>query len=268
MYVVTGATGNVGREIVNLLAEACEKTTAVSRDPEASFPPGVDVATPADLPLGDAEAIVISLRAVGGSLEALLSQAAGEGVRRAVLLSAITVEYGGGYARFAEEFKAAESAVRASGLDWTFLRCSDFAANSLAWAPQISAMGAVRGAYGEAATSPIHEKDIAEVAVHALLDPPPSNRAFALTGPESLSQLDRARILGVPFIEVSPNQVRDAMLAQGLPEDVPDRMLGYLAACLKEPGPSTTTVQELLGRSRTFAEWAEDHAGSFTPNAA
>jgi uncharacterized protein YbjT (DUF2867 family) len=263
MHVVTGATGNVGREIVSLLAAKGEKVTAVTRDPAAPFPDGTRVT--GELSLRGAETVVVSLRAVGEALPALLSQAVGEGVRRIVLLSAITVEYGGGYARFAEAFKAAETAVRGSGLNWTFLRCADFAANSLAWAPQIAATGVVRAAYAQAATSPIHEKDIAEVAVQSLLDPAPSNRAFALTGPESLTQLDRARILGVPFVEVSPDQVRQAMLAQGLPEDVPDRMLGYLAACLNEPGPTTTIVQELLGRAaRTFAEWADDHASAFS----
>ena len=47
---------------------------------------------------------------------------------------------------------------------WTILRCADFAANTLAWAPQIRATGVVRGAYGDAATSTIHERDIGAVA--------------------------------------------------------------------------------------------------------
>jgi hypothetical protein len=54
------------------------------------------------------------------------------------------------------------------------------------------------------------------------------------------------------------------MLAQGLPEDVPDRMTGYAAACLKQPGPTTDTVARLLGRpALTFATRAAEHAAAF-----
>ena len=38
------------------------------------------------------------------------------------------------------------------------------------------------------------------------------------------------------------------MLAQGLPEDIPDRMLGSLADYAKHPGPTSDTVAKVLGR--------------------
>ena len=47
-----------------------------------------------------------------------------KGVERVVLLPALTVEYGGGERRFADQFKAHEDAVESSGLQWTLLRCS------------------------------------------------------------------------------------------------------------------------------------------------
>jgi hypothetical protein len=54
------------------------------------------------------------------------------------------------------------------------------------------------------------------------------------------------------------------MLAQGLPEDVPDRLLGSLADYAKQPGPSSKTVEQVLGRpALTFAEWAAEHAAAF-----
>ncbi|MDQ0774397.1 uncharacterized protein YbjT (DUF2867 family) [Streptomyces aurantiacus] len=150
------------------------------------------------------------------------------------------------------------------------MRCADFAANALAWAPQIRATGVVRGAYGDAATSPVHERDIAEVAVRALLDPAHAGRAYAITGPESLTQHDKARVIGeaigrkLTFEEIPPERLRQALLAQGLPEDVPDRVIGYAAACLKQPGPTTDTVAQLLGRpALTFAAWAAEHADAF-----
>jgi hypothetical protein len=54
------------------------------------------------------------------------------------------------------------------------------------------------------------------------------------------------------------------MIAQGLPDEVPDRLLGYLADRIEQPGPSSTAVEEILGRpARTFARWANDHAEAF-----
>ncbi|PYC84719.1 NmrA family transcriptional regulator [Streptomyces tateyamensis] len=189
MIMVTGATGNVGREVVKLLAGQGAAVAAVSRNPAPAQPPapapapgafadGVrqivgDPSRPQSLApaLGGVAALLLSPRAVGGASAELLALAAERGVRRVVVLSAVTVEYGGGYRRFAEEFAQVEAAARASGLSWTFLRCADFAANALAWAPQIRATGRARGVHGAAATSPVHQRDIAEVAVQALLDP-------------------------------------------------------------------------------------------------
>ena len=61
-----------------------------------------------------------------------------------------------------------------------------------------------------------------------------------------------------------PEQFRQAMLAQGLPEDVPDRMIGYWADHVEQPGPSSDAVEQILGRpALTFAEWAAEHAAAF-----
>ncbi len=278
MILTTGATGTVGRETLRLLAADGAEAVAVSRDPARAALPdrirvvGGDPSDPKTLvpALRGVDAILLSPRAVGGGTAELLGLAAEHGVRRVVVLSAVTVEYGGGYARFAAGFRAVEDAARASGLDWTFLRCSDFSANALAWAPQIRATGTVRGAYGEAATAAVHEHDIAAVAVRALTEDGHAGQAYALTGPEPVSQREKVLLLGealgerLAWQEVAPEQVRQGMLAQGLPEDVPDRLLGYLAECRRRPGPSTDTVERLLGRPALgFAAWAADHAAAF-----
>ncbi|MFJ6079884.1 NAD(P)H-binding protein [Streptomyces sp. NPDC092369] len=276
MFVVIGATGIVGRETVGLLRKLGEEVAAVTRNPAADLPDGVrlvqgDPSKPDSITAWppDAEAVLLSPRAAGGATAELLALAA-RGARRVVLLSAATVEYPAGHRRFADEFKAAEEAVRESGLQWTFLRCADFQANALAWAPQIRSTGVVRGAYAGAATSPIHQRDIAEVAVRALVDPQHAGRAYVLTGPQSLDQRDKVRLIGealgrrLAFEEVAPEQVREAMLGQGLPDDVPDRLLGSLAHYAKTPGPTTDTVEQLLGRpGLPFAAWAADNTAAF-----
>ncbi|MEV6907239.1 NAD(P)H-binding protein [Amycolatopsis sp. NPDC051071] len=166
MIMLTGATGTVGRTAADLPREVGEEVVAITRDPErAGLPPGVQVvkgdpshpATPKEA-MSEVKGILLSPRATGRGIPKLLSLAAEHGVERVVLLSAATVAQPAGNPKFAAECKAAEEAVAASGLQWTVLRCADFNANSLAWAPQIRSTGVVRGAYADAATSPIHER--------------------------------------------------------------------------------------------------------------
>ncbi len=283
MILVTGATGNVGREVVNLLLDDSAKVVAVTRHPTtAALPDGAhvvggDPSRPQTLTsaLRGVEAVLVSPRALGDATAGaatveLLKLAAEQGARRVVVLSAVTVEYGGGYQRFADAFRAVEDAARASGLQWTILRSTDYASNSLAWAPQIRSTGVVYGAYGDGATSTIHERDVAAVSALALMDAAHAGHTYVLTGPQSLTQRDRVRLIGeaigkeVRWEEISPQQARQAMLAQGLPEDVPDRLLGYWSGLVQHPGPSSDTVKQILGRpALTFAQWAVEHAAAF-----
>jgi uncharacterized protein YbjT (DUF2867 family) len=291
MILVTGATGNIGREVVKLLQEGDEYVVAITRHPaSAALPKGVivvggDPSHPqtlvSGLPRGgegrgrDLTTIFISPRALGddnpgAAAVALLKLAAERGAQRVVTLSAVTVEFGGGYRRFADAFRAVEDAVKASGLQWTILRCAEFDSNALAWAPQIRATGVVRGAYGDAASSPIHNRDVAAVSAVALMNASHAGHTYVLTGPQSLTQRERVRLIGeaigkaILWVETSPQQVRESMLAQGLPPEIPDRLLGYLASLDQRAGPSSTTVQQLLGRSAlTFAQWAMEHATAF-----
>ncbi|MFD8495774.1 NAD(P)H-binding protein [Amycolatopsis sp. NPDC059657] len=279
MILLTGANGVVGRQVLNVLRRDGNAVTAVTRGLDrTSFPENAKVVT-GDLfrpqwikaALEGVKALQISPRATGPGLRELLKLAAEQGVRRVVLLSATTVEFPAGEARFAAQFKLAEALVMRSGLEWTVLRLADFAANAVAWAPQIKAGDVVRGAYGRAATSPIHEADIAAVAAQALLGGAHAGSVHTLTGPHSVDQYEKVRLIGaaidrtLSFQELPPEQVRQGMLAQGLPEEVPARLLGSLADYSDRPGPTTSTVEDLLGRpALTFADWAHDNAAVFS----
>lgn len=268
MILITGASGKVGRRLTELLLADGVKVAAVTRDPVRAALPAAAQVVPTPVFEG-VDAVFVNLAAVGGSLPDLLSDAVAGGVRRAVLLSAITVEYGGGYRRFADGFRAAEEAVRSSGLEWTFLRPGQFASNALVWAPQIRATGAVRTAYGEATYSPIHPADIAAVAARVLVDDH-AGRSHALTGPQALSQRAQVEVIGaaigrrLEFEEIPVEQAKRELLDRGVPADIPERMYGYLAECLARPAPSTAVVAEVLGRpALTFADWAGEFAFAF-----
>src|SRR2546429_7308448 len=112
MILVTGATGNVGREVVNLLLDGGEKVVAVTRNPaKAALPDGAhvvggDPSRPQTLmpALRGVEAVFISPRALGDATAELLKLAAEQGAQRVVLLSALTVQYGGRAQGFPDAF--------------------------------------------------------------------------------------------------------------------------------------------------------------------
>jgi uncharacterized protein YbjT (DUF2867 family) len=165
-----------------------------------------------------------------------------------------------------------ERSIEASGLEWTFLRPGMFAANTLLWwAPQIRAGNVVRWPYGDAPTAPVHERDIAAVAVRALLDSGHDGKDYVLTGPASLTQREQViaigEVIGRPlrFEEMTPDEARQEFKA---PPPVVNMLLNAWAAALGQPALVTSNVAEITGRpARSFRDWVADHAGEFRAEA-
>jgi uncharacterized protein YbjT (DUF2867 family) len=280
VILVTGATGNVGRQLVSQLLGNGATVRALSRNPDsADLPGGVeiargDLADPESLDAGldgvDAVFLVWPFRtaeAAPAVLEVISRHA-----RRIVLLSSMGVrddveEQADPINQFHADL---ERLIEKSGLEWTFLRSHSFATNTLWWAPQIRADGVVREPYGAAARPVIHERDIAAVAVRTLTGDGHGGATYCLTGPQVLTQVEQLRAISgaigreLHFEEISPAAGRHKMLAAGWPAPVVDGLLTAYATMVTDPAPVTTTVQEITGTSaRTFGEWAVDHAGDF-----
>jgi uncharacterized protein YbjT (DUF2867 family) len=169
--------------------------------------------------------------------------------------------------------REAEYAAVNSGLEWTSLRPSSFAINTLgAWGAQIRAGDVVRYVYGAFQESLIHELDLAEVAARALLCDDLLGRRLELTGPQSLSHAEQVAVIGevigrpLRFEEVPPSVAVQGMLRNGLPEPfVTALMARYAAHVARAQYPPTREVEHVLGRpARTYAQWVTDHAGAFT----
>ncbi|MET8832395.1 NAD(P)H-binding protein [Micromonospora sp. NPDC004540] len=278
MILVTGATGNVGRRVVERLVAAGHGVRAVTRDPSrASLPAGVE-AVAADLAdpetmrphLDGVRAVFLIWPFVDPTTTAQLAPRvaavlAGAGSPRVVYVSAASAAADPG-----SFWAVVERAVVASGLPWTMLRPTGIATNTLAWAESIRAEGVVRWPYGTAARSMVHEDDIAAVAVEALTTDRHDQRTYVLSGPQTVTQAEQVRIIGAAigrdlrWQDVPAEHVRP-MLAEAMGSAAfADAALTGWAAMAKTPEQVTGDVAAVLGRpARTFARWAADHAADF-----
>ena len=276
--LVTGATGRVGRQVVSQLLATGAAVRALSRNPDAAgLPPEVevvrgDLTVPATLEgcLDGIDAVFLVWTAAVDAAPAAVDRMA-QRARRIVYLSAphrtphpFFQQPNPMAARHAE----IERLIEASGLQWTFLRPGMFAANALHWwAPQIRAGDVVRWPYAAAPTAPVHERDVAAVAVRALLEDGHDRAEYVLTGPQSLDQREQVVTIGdvigrpLRYEEMSPEEAHRELAA---PAPVVTMLLNAWAAALGQPALVTSTVQEVTGiPARTFRAWVTDHAEEF-----
>ncbi|WP_435974244.1 SDR family oxidoreductase [Streptomyces sp. Qhu_M48] len=271
MILVSGATGHVGRPLVDALLAAGRKVRALSRDPAgADLPAGVEVAATADLPLsGITSAFFVMAAFPGGSAEpiARLKEA---GVSRIVALSSYSVLDDDPKNMIAVKHRELERQILETGAEWTFLRpAGGLAATALEWAGTIRTDGVARFPFGDARTAPVHERDIAAVAARALLTDELVGQAPLFSGPESLSYADRARIIGevtgepVRFAELGHDEARQEWLAAGIPPHAVEARLRMFATMVGRPH-EISPVDPYLGRpGLSFAQWVADHADTF-----
>jgi uncharacterized protein YbjT (DUF2867 family) len=278
--LVIGATGNVGGQVVVQLAARGAQVRALARNPdEAGLPPqievvGGDLTRPEtlDRALDGTDAVFLVWVAPAATVAPVLERVAKQ-ARRIVFLSAPLktahpfFQQPNPARTLAEQI---ERLIESSGLEWTFLRPGMLAANARRWwASQIRAGDVVRWPYLSVPTSPIHERDIAAVAVRALCEEGHAGAEYVLTGPESLSQFEQVdtigRVLGraLRIEELSPDEARRELLPI-MPVRVVNMLLDAWAAGEGLPAHVTSTVADVTGApARTFREWAIDHAAEF-----
>src|SRR5215510_5080726 len=278
--LVIGATGAVGRQVIDQLIGANVSVRALARNPDsANLPSQVEIVSgdltipdTLDRPLDDVDAAFLVWTAPATAFAPALARIA-KHIPRVVFLSS---PHQTAHPFFQPPNPVAtmhaeiERLINASGLQWTFLRPGMFAANALFWwAPQIHADSVVRWPYAEAPTAPIHERDIAAVAARILCEGGHGGKDYALTGPQSLSQFEQVMIIGdvigrsLRFEEISPEEARRELLTV-MPLPVIDMLLNAWAAAIGRPAFVTSAVADITGTpARTFRDWAIDHSAEF-----
>jgi len=278
--LVTGATGQIGREVVTQLRSAAVPVRALTRNPpSANLPDEVEIVR-ADLTapetldpaLDDVAAVFLVWTAPLATAADAIARVSSR-VDRIVFLSA-PIHTAHPFFQQPNPIRAIHAGVEAlietSGVRWTFLRPGPFALNCRNWwAPQTRNGDSVRWFHGAAQTAAVHEHDIAAVAVRALCSNGHDGRDYVLTGPESLTQRDQLAIVGdaigrrLVFDEVSPDVARREVIATW-PAWVADMLLGAYGAAVDRPALVTLTIEQVTGTpARTFQQWAADHAADF-----
>jgi uncharacterized protein YbjT (DUF2867 family) len=277
MILVTGASGTIGKTVLRLLAGRGVPARAMTRDPQR-------ITSDAEVVWGDFEDATSLRRAVDGVRAVFLVSAAGPSipahelallgaapdVAKIVKVSAIHTGTPG-FEGVSAWHLPGEQALQAGGKAWTILRPSVFTSNTAAWIPQIQAGEEIPNHTGSGQNGVVDPRDIAAVAVEALVTDEHDRQIYTLTGPELLSTPDQVadlgEVLGRPLktVDISPEQAEAGMLAQGMDRAAVDLMLtGFEIVRSGRNAVITDDVERVLGRRpRAFREWAADHREIF-----
>lgn len=270
MILVTGATGNVGGEVVRALVRAGQPVRALVREPTDLPAEQVvgDLNRPDSLPALDGVDGVFLLPGYR-DMPGLLARFRQAGVERVVLLSSLAAVATDTRNAVSEYMIRSETAVRESGLAWTLLRPNAFMSNALRWLPQLAG-NVVRDAFGDVPIAMVDPYDIAAVATRALLDAGHERQIHLLSGPQRLLPAERLAVLAdvlgrdLRFQALTDEEAR-ADMAGRIPQEYVDAFFSFYRAGTIDESQIYPTVEQVTGRPpRTFREWALEHREAFT----
>ena len=283
MILVTGASGNVGSQVVRHLQALKTPFRAVYHSQaklDAAKAAGIDgvIADFADAAsLDRAMSGVRRVFVVSPSVPQLaeFEKSVVDAARRAnaqhvVLLSLFHADED---LIFAKAHREVEQHIRSSGLQWTFLRPNGFMQNLFAVAQSIQYTGQFHFPAGDAKVSHIDTGDIGAVAAKVLTEGPAAHagKIYALSGPEALSYGQMAQTLTealgkpVAYIDVPPDAYKQTLLQYGVPGFITDGLIDLYRHYRASPssGEVTPWVEKLTGRPATrFSDFARGFAAA------
>lgn len=286
--LVTGSTGTIGTQVIKqLTAHPGVKVRAAVRSTAKADAVRELGAEPVEFEWSRPETFATALQGVDKLFlltpftpdqvelaQRLIDAAKAAGIKHIVKLSAFGCDNEPGI-QLGRWHRAIEQAIEAAGIPYTFLRPNNFMENFIGYYPP-APDGNIYLPFGQGAVSWIDGRDIAAVAVAALLGHGHEGKVYTLTGGEALTvdqvaaQITEATGRTVRFVDVPEEAARSAMLGMQLPEWMVSAMMelhgidkaGYAAAV-------TPTVQELTGSApRSFRDFARENAAAWSPRTA
>ncbi|MGT2476569.1 SDR family oxidoreductase [Paraburkholderia terrae] len=279
MILVTGAGGKVGSALVDLIKDypfraAYNSTGKLVAARERGIDAiEIDYAKPETLyPALQGVETVFLLSAGPGQthFEAnMVDEAKLAGVKRIVKLSAWMADKE--LYTISAAHRAIERMIEKSGVTWTFLRPNGFMQNYLNDAVTVGTQGAFYRQSMDKGVSFIDVRDIARAAFRVLTTTGHENKAYELSGPESLTNAETAAILStvlgkrVAYVPVSAEIASGAMNAAGLSRDYIDSIENLMLAYQLGVGELVTPdLEDLIGQPAIrFEQFARDHISAF-----
>lgn len=285
--LVTGATGNIGSVVVQLLADSDVSVRAMTRSPESvDWSANLDV----EVVKGDFMAPETLDEALTGIDKAFLLSpnvenmaemqsnfvAAAEraDITHLVKLSAAGADPDTSW-DIARWHGRVEQEIETSAIDHTFIRPVHYMQNLLDDAETIRSKGQfTRATPADAKINVVDTRDVARLAATTLRDDQHRGETYKPTGPEPITFEAMAQALteatghDVTFRELTPAEAKQSIVDDGGPEWLADAMVGLQVAFGDGIADlNTDDVQQVTGEPpRSFATFARDHAEIFTPS--
>lgn len=278
MTLVTGATGNIGRQLVPKLLHAGHRVRVLVRDKQKVAHLGNQV----EVAVGDLdnpESILTAMQgverlffvtAVTRQVASLLEAAKRAGVRHVLKISTIEADRSLGPGRWHRE---QERMIEESSIPWTFLRPTLMMVNTIQWwGRTIQSQGRVYFPGGTGQVPPVDPHDVAAVACAALSQPQEhQGRTYELTGPELLTVAEMVQTLSkvlerpIRYVPVPLFAATFAMRRMSLSKTLAKALAETLRAWRRnEYAYVTDAVEKVTGRPpRSFEMWCREHCACF-----
>jgi len=277
MILVSGATGNVGRYLISFLLKRNARVRILIRDQKKAEHLDKQV----ERAIGDLDkpkTLVDAMHDVErlyfvtpltAQVQNLLDAAKQAGVRHVVKQSTIEADRYLGPGRWHRE---QEELVKGMGFDWTFLRPTMMAVNTLQWwSATIKSTGSVFFPGGRGKVPVVDPQDIAAVACSVLTGTNHEGRIYNVTGPNALSIAEMVEILGealgkpLRYVNVPAFAAGLWMRRFGLSRELVSALLETLRALRRNEYSYVTDVVARIGgiTPRSFDDWCRENAAAF-----
>ena len=280
VYLITGATGDVGSKVTEGLIRRGERPRVFVRDEkkaQSRFGDRVDLFVG---DLAETKSLHTALEGVdvlflinNGPQIPVLDDAAAKAARaarlkRLVKLSSMDVQHGLAIGAWHE---LGEKAIRATGIPFTFVQPTGFMSNLLAWARSIMTEGVVRSSAGEGRRAFIHSEDIAAVSILALTTGNYEGQSLPITGPDALTFGEVTARIGaaigksLTFLSISDHEARQRYSAiSGSEAETEAHVALWRAIREGRLGTINDNVERILGRKPIGLDrWIAENAAAF-----
>lgn len=268
---ITGATGQLGRLVVNKLKDKvpADNLVALVRSPEKAADLGLGIEVrEADYEkpetLNRAMEGVDTLLLISGSEVGrraaqhhnVIEAAKKAGIKRIVYTSILRADTSS--ISLAEEHRATEAEIKSSGIPYTFLRNGWYSENYTGSIPGALAGGAFMGSAGEGRISAAARADFADAAVAALTGEGHEGKVYELAGDEAFTLNDLAAEISrqtgkdIPYKNLPEADYAAALASFGLPEFLAQAIAGWdVAASNGALYDDSRQLSKLIGHPTT-----------------